>query len=182
MSSIILSGSINGGKKCNICLKIYKASYIQTHLVYTHGKGKQNKCDVCTKVFATKFRLNEHKNSIHVENSKKKICSKCPKEFNSLVNYSQHYGICHKNSEVVSCNICNKEFTGSPKLKEHLRKNHLKLDCNKCSLKYTTKASLNRHMKTCNIDLNISVNDVDDPLFDQSLDNVSWEIEGSESE
>ena len=42
--------------------------------------------------------LNEHKNSIHVENSKKKICSKCPKEFNSLVNYSQHYRICHKNS------------------------------------------------------------------------------------
>ena len=74
------------------------------------------------------------------------------------------------------------EFTGNPKLKEHLRKNHLKLDCNKCSLKYSTKASLNRHMKTCNIDLNNSFDDVDDPLFDQSLDNVSWEIEGSESE
>ena len=136
MSSIILSGSINGGKKCNICLKIYKASYIQTHLVYTHGKGKQNKCDICIKIFATKFRLNEHTKSIHVENWKIKLFSKCPKEFNSLVNYSQHYRICHKNSEVVSCNICNKEFTGNPKLNEHLRKNHLKLDCNKCSLKW----------------------------------------------
>ena len=37
-------------------------------------------------------------------------------------------------------------------------------------------------MKTCNIDLNNSFDDVDDPLFDQSLDNVSWEIEGRESE
>ena len=181
MSTIILSGSINGSKKCNICYKINKESYLKTHMAYTHGTGKQNNCNICEKRFATKFRLNEHINAVHMENSKRKICSKCPKVFNNLVNYSQHYRISHKNSELVLCNICNKEFAGNPKLKEHTRKNHQKLNCNKCNNNYSTKASLNRHMKKCNIDLNSSFHDIDDPLCDVSLDNITWEIEGNES-
>ena len=161
----ILHAVLDGRINCKVCNKMFKISSHKTHLSTQHGKGNVKKCEVCSRVFSTNTRLEEHKQDNHAEKKALHICHFCTNKFSQKNNLMEHIRRTHKNKEIKKCTKCEKEFQGVPKLNDHLRKNHLDIKCPKCEKPFTTKSALNRHIKSCNPDSNISINsDNEDPL------------------
>ena len=125
---------------------------MQNHLRREHLMMKEEfPCDECSKTFACRSGLIEHKKVIHREQKLK--CEYCDKTFGSRVVIANHIRIVHHNFR-VTCDICDKAYTTAAKLKEHVMIKHengnglKKHKCSECSYETPHNYLLKQHVKT----------------------------------
>ena len=121
---------------CNNCSKSFKnKSNLWRHNITEHekdSKGLMNnvlKCETCDKTFLEKGKLNKHlighDYEVVFSNDKRKVfqCKICKENLNSKPEFNQHFYGLHldKSVKTYKCYICERIYTDTWKLGEHLR-------------------------------------------------------------
>ena len=134
---------------CDLCDKSYKCiRYLKRHEKFHAGKFK---CEFCGVAVTTKDVLETHINNRH---KGPYPCEICGKLFSSIFAVSKHkvfHGkiIPPKKIEILKCPICEKEFKGKFKLKEHMNCHSTERPhtCDICGASFSHKTSFFTHKK-----------------------------------
>ncbi|XP_055711524.1 uncharacterized protein LOC129806777 [Phlebotomus papatasi] len=141
--------------KCKVCKKVFTSFYnLNSHLnvhEITKGSVKQNdstQCDICGVEKETADKLSDHIKT-H-KKSTKWCCTLCP--YTAVKKYIlvRHVKLIHKGVREYHCPRCDKSFTGSANLENHILrhegiKNYV---CHICGAKKVTQSDLKNHMPT----------------------------------
>lgn len=161
----IVDKTQDGSKfKCDFCPKDFKRMINLTrHLNRFHRnkfkqkqQGKENpkinsktktiNCIICSKIFATKFKLTQHMRTLH--HKVHLLCEICKKVFKTKENLAQHQRS-HTGERPYKCKICHKRFNHSSYINIHMR-THTKEKpylCNQCDAGFISKSKLTAHIK-----------------------------------
>ena len=122
--------------QCDKCeLKFYRLYNLKIHKRTQHKElaGCSFQCDICSKTFISKSRLEEHMNT-HT-GAKPFICDKCGKGFQNDSNRRNHFKNAHKDAKdfftthrdkMFACDICEKNFMSDNQKKGHMKRYHSK--------------------------------------------------------
>ena len=129
---------LEGEVRCNICYRIIKSIYMETHMKYTHKQEKSYKCDKCGYTTMRKnhyLRHLRHKHNEwnmnfdvirkHFEENQSYVCPKCDRVFDTCETAEDHLVL--KNCEdenYLICKICSIKFTMKQNHKAHMRRKH----------------------------------------------------------
>ena len=133
--------------KCDVpgCkLRAANRSKVRLHQLRTHGL-KKIPCPQCTKMFKTRYTLNEHIKVIHDE-AKRYTCSVCGKQYYNQFSMRVHEKS-HRNEKPFHCD-CGKSFRTAHRLKVH-QMDHTgekPFVCEQCGFRTKTKFDLKFHM------------------------------------
>ena len=113
---------------------------------------KEFKCNICEKIFASKFVLDRHTDEIHDPNPIP--CPKCSKSFLRKANLRDHLDSVHAVREPGSliemqCPYCDKKFTQMPHWHRHISEVHKKakpFPCPECPEDFSRAENLRRHI------------------------------------
>lgn len=113
-----------------------------------HVDGKFT-CAICSKVFSTQQKHNNHVNAVH--NMKKRFkCTKCNERFAEYFRRQKHMVEVHGLAPLkYTCNVCERSFDRRYTLSRHLKRDHLEErenECDVCNYKCYTKNELKVHM------------------------------------
>ena len=164
--------------KCNKCSKSFDlACNVRRHNRIVHEKEsnsqlyKKHKCDTCGKSFFDKLKLDKHliTHDYEIVESDDKIkqfqCKICKENFNSKPELYQHFYKVHLDKSVKTheCDLCDKIYTDTWKLGEHLKGHKSKeklqyeiirnLDsnkeyqCKRCEATLTSLHTFKKHFK-----------------------------------
>ncbi|GAB0098561.1 hypothetical protein DMENIID0001_143060 [Sergentomyia squamirostris] len=117
----------------------------------TRGEKKEHICDVCSKKYTRKYRLEEHIRSVHSNEEKRFVCSKCPKRFSTEKKVKLHEVI-HVADKPFICEECGKSFATNVGLKEHqiIHSDERPFQCSYCPKKFKNMPRLKTHEDTHN--------------------------------
>jgi len=107
-------------------------------------------CEQCSKSFATKNALKQHKkatNHSNPINGIKAVCPYCNHKFPSQITRDQHIIKVHKPEK---CHYCNKKFKTKSALEQHVQSVHPTevIVCPHCNKGFKTQNGLNQHIST----------------------------------
>ena len=132
--------------KCDVpgCkLKAASRSKVRDHQVKTHAL-KKFPCAQCTKMFKTRYALNEHTKSMHDE-AKRYTCSMCGKQYYNKGSLELHERQ-HRKEKPFHCE-CGKSYRTADQLKVH-QMDHTgerPFVCEQCGFRTKTKRDLKVH-------------------------------------
>ena len=134
---------------CNLCEKSYKCiRYLKVHEKLHSEKFK---CEFCGVSVTTKDALERHINNKHKGPYPCEICGKLFSSIKALGLHKSHHGKIKptKKIEIFQCSLCEKEFKGKFRLKEHMNchsseKPHT---CDICGASFSHKEYFIRHRK-----------------------------------
>ena len=111
------------------------------------------KCPRCGAKFKRKEHLENHKRTIHQQESEEKIhkCLKCDKTFMFKKSLHQHVKETHMNN-MYQCDYCDMIFQKQSNLNRHQISVHVTmstLKCPSCDKVFKRKDNLLRHIDTC---------------------------------
>lgn len=110
-------------------------------------------CDVGTKSFCKKTKLNFHTRYYHadVKNFSPPRYGYCTKNFSTLQAKREHESVVHMSDRPYKCDYWDKGFTPTAFLVSHKRQHHnsLKLQCEKCNATFAYLQSLKEHKGQC---------------------------------
>ncbi|KAK3605699.1 hypothetical protein CHS0354_013496 [Potamilus streckersoni] len=137
--------------KCEICGKRFtQTGHLHSHMRIHNGE-KPYSCPICNKFFSERSSVKRHLRKVHYKEHSKK-CEVCNVVCNTLAEYRDHLKQFHK--QFFTCEICQKDFPDSRRLKLHqftahekLGENAVKLTCEECGKKLYSKQGLKRHMR-----------------------------------
>lgn len=118
--------------KCDYCRSSFKSKYyLQTHINTVHLNLRQFKCNLCD--FATNYRkiLKKHINSNHF-NSKYHKCRLCDFAADHEVDLKKHMLSTHPDSKRFECHLCDFATNTKGTLKVHISSIHFNLKQHKC--------------------------------------------------
>ncbi|XP_063697991.1 zinc finger protein 778-like [Culicoides brevitarsis] len=151
--------------KCKICgISVFSKSSLNEHIKAVHEKVIAATCKKCGKTFGYRAGYNAHLKthekkpfsctvdkcpqrhieSIHLNNVHRTKCDFCHKMVvtHHLKEHIQHV---HEKIFNFKCDICQKGFRTTTKLREHLMVKHLEqklyVSCSSCQLTFSNKAS-----------------------------------------
>ncbi|XP_071445626.1 zinc finger protein 665-like [Hetaerina americana] len=155
-------GAGNLRHTCSICNKLFTGyELFRSHVMGVHlGKGRQFRCDACSRAFECKSDLHEHVKSVHTVNVLENHmplhtglwrfkCAICLKGFAQKMELKRHM-MTHTGEKSHKCNICPKTFALNSNLKTHMlthtgEKPH---KCNICPKTFALNSNLKTHMLT----------------------------------
>jgi hypothetical protein len=150
--------SIQDGKKCFRCCACnatFSGDFrnFKRHIAVEHEEielpiGERLKCDQCDKTYVNKKLLKDHVEIVHLQ-LKKYQCDQCPMIFASNGGFLHHVKSQHEN-RTYPCTQCNKTFTKSDILKEHVLGVHEKcrdFKCEYCGKDFPSLRRVNIHVK-----------------------------------
>ena len=107
------------------------------------------KCELCSKEFTNKNKLNVHIKGVH-EKSEEHKCI-CGKIFYRKSDFNLHKSTVHDGIKKFKCEPCKKSYTQSSALRTHISSVHEKLEP---QLHFTSKKILSKRQfgKTCGSD------------------------------
>ena len=129
--------------QCSLCPKTYTSLYSRMSLS-KHMKCKHSSvihiCDTCGKGFQHTSYLKQH-SITHIDLK----CDKC--DYTALQRESLNNHIKMKHLGLTfDCNECNKSYSNSLRLKQHISKTHKVYDCKICGSIKKSRRSLRDHM------------------------------------
>ena len=113
---------------------------------------KDNRCNLCNKIYGSKSHLNRHIKARH-ESLNHKLnheCDKCDKKFckkESLANHEER--VYSEQGNDFICDYCQKPFLSAKGLLYHVKRVHLNeenFQCDKCETSFSEKYKFNRHV------------------------------------
>ena len=140
---------------CSICGLIFSKKLTMKLHKRTHEGVKTYQCELCHKLFFNENRFNTHKSS-H-KRGKQFQCTQCSKSFAFEAVMKAHLKVDHsaetKDSENLTCDICQEQFNHKIKLLTHYASKHIErvknqLKCDVCSKLFQYQSTLKRHMRT----------------------------------
>ena len=107
------------------------------------------KCDYCGKSFATKYKLEKHKDVIHL-NIKQYYCDACQMVYRTHHQLKKHDDLVHSGLTSFACGLCEKTFQRKLGLEIHTKKVHKKFfSCKNCKKAFLLRVTRNQHLKIC---------------------------------
>lgn len=133
------------------------------HMKYSHKQKSSPvsqlpfKCDVCSKTFQFRCRLNSHARIHQIQTQKKFKCDQCNRFFNHHAKLSKHKRTVHTEQmeqSMHACEICGKVYKYKHNLKRHVEFDHkvkriARSDnrCGICNKQFAFKGNINRHIR-----------------------------------
>ncbi|XP_034838076.1 zinc finger protein 570-like [Maniola hyperantus] len=121
---------------------------LRVHLKCSHIRGTFP-CDICKKVFDTRYKYKSHVDSVH-KMIKKNKCPKCPERFADYFHRNKHMVDVHGDPPLrYKCNVCDTLFKRRYALSCHMKRRHLEdraIQCSLCEYKCYTSPELKVHM------------------------------------
>lgn len=121
---------------CHICKKQLKTkSCLKMHIESVHAKITQSSCDICNKVYSTKYERDKHFKLNHTDDSDREyfVCQSCGKLFRTAELLRKHKSSHLEANILCNFNGCDKKFKTKQKLDQHRKSVHYKsIEC-KCS-------------------------------------------------
>jgi len=127
--------------KCNLCLKMFGTKWHLTRHNLIHKRPF--KCTHCDRTFAFKIRLTRHLGSAHLK------CSHCSITFAKRSELENHMkglqGV--PGTEIWRCDLCSKTFVRKFHMQRHMRihTNEKPFKCSQCPRAFSRKDYLNKH-------------------------------------
>ncbi|KAG8034612.1 hypothetical protein G9C98_007688 [Cotesia typhae] len=136
-------GCCENGFNCPTCGKNFRKEQHVTQHLKTH-EAKQWECDVCSKMFTTKYFLKKHKRLHSGEMPYK--CNICNKTFTFQQSYHKHR-LYHKDDKPHTCTTCGRSFKELSTLHNHERihTGEKPFACETCVQTAEAKESLSDH-------------------------------------
>ncbi|KAM7348346.1 uncharacterized protein ACRADG_007701 [Cochliomyia hominivorax] len=141
----------NKAYQCKMCGEYFATKrYLNQHLVEQLDCQVTYKCEFCDKEYITKIALNSHK---RMHQGLLFTCNECGKQFTGNYELTVHQRFHKREKEIQAihkCEICDKEYTSSRYLNQHMIV-HLgdreTYNCSYCDRVYVSKAALNNHIR-----------------------------------
>lgn len=131
---------------CDVCGKVFKSKYNQDVHRTTHTNDYPISCDICQRPFKYKELLTRHM-AVHT-GARRQQCEFCDRTFSSKLGLKNHILITHEGKTLYSCEICGKTFASNGNLRNHNRI-HLETRpyiCNYCGRGFNSQCNLNEHL------------------------------------
>ena len=104
--------------KCEICEKIFTTKDFKIkHLSIVHGEMKTFECNICLRVFGGQQSLSTHIKHSHKKDKKKHKCDSCEKQFTYSGHLNNHMKTFHEGQRNYVCKNCGKSLTMQANLK-----------------------------------------------------------------
>lgn len=135
--------------KCDNCNKVFKSSKVlKSHVKNVHERAYACKCEICGAIMSNKYNLPLHM-SRHV-NLRPYICNfnHCAKRFKDKCSLKKHI-LLHYPEKHLQCEMCNKTFSRSDRLRLHLNQHKAKTKgvfCDYCGTSFYNKNYLIKHI------------------------------------
>ncbi|CAH0602494.1 unnamed protein product [Chrysodeixis includens] len=139
---------------CNECgVKFKWMNSLRRHKTRIHGIKREFICDICTKTFSTKTRLESHMVTHNATIAKKlAYCDICKTQYKNIYVYRNHLKYSANHSErAFACTECNNKFASKVYLKRHYNFYHLQksqFHCEICNKLFISDWRLKNHRQT----------------------------------
>uniref|UniRef100_A0A336LPJ4 CSON000142 protein n=1 Tax=Culicoides sonorensis TaxID=179676 RepID=A0A336LPJ4_CULSO len=135
---------------CPICNNPIRKTGLQWHITRQHTQHEfkdKYECNVCGKIFVSKFNLEVH-SLVHIpEDQRQHSCQFCDRRFNSKQNCVEHERG-HTGEKPYKCETCGKAYARKQTLKDHQREhNGQGYECSVCKRVFTDRGNYRHHMK-----------------------------------
>ncbi|GAB0094668.1 hypothetical protein DMENIID0001_099900 [Sergentomyia squamirostris] len=138
--------------KCPQCSKAFaRNSMLKQHVNHTHEELNKQVCEICAKVFTSKYTYKIHMSNHLGTDSKKFPCTLCDKVFKRKRLLTVHIDRHNNQGKIFKCDVCSKEAPNRSALQRHIQYSHLKVrkfQCNLCSSAFKTTIGLKEHIAT----------------------------------
>ena len=144
---------------CHVCFKSFTFDHeIMTHFKLEHPHENPFICQKCGKGCNFKVHLRRHMRTVHNsdieeyvsddegDNQEELQCYLCDSHFDCTKDQLEHFKLNHSNENPFPCHICNKTFSSSSNLDQHLTRDH-NLQCKICMLVFGDHYVLQRHIQ-----------------------------------
>ncbi|XP_059059135.1 zinc finger protein 91-like isoform X2 [Achroia grisella] len=120
---------------------------LKTKGVRVQTNKEDRKCLVCEKTFDSKFRRDDHYNSVHM-GLRLYPCEICNKNFAQMASLYTHLKT-HTGIKNFVCSYCDRRFLAKANLKTHLRihTGEKPFVCDYCKMKFSDPSALARHVR-----------------------------------
>uniref|UniRef100_A0AC11BRC2 Uncharacterized protein n=1 Tax=Ovis aries TaxID=9940 RepID=A0AC11BRC2_SHEEP len=144
-----MRGDCKGNSRRELLGALRKVSDLSSDLTRQQriqNPRKENKCDICGKVFTYSSNLTRHR-KIH-SGRKPFKCTECGKGFMRGTDLTQHQRI-HTGQKPYKCKVCDKAFNCSSSLTRHQRVHteEKPYKCTQCGKAFKQNSSLNHHQR-----------------------------------
>lgn len=151
--------ALNGGLECHFCGKKFRIrNLIREHIRMVHFTDKTDPnrvrytCDLCGRSYSEKASLRNHKRDKHSDNPKikrKVLCPLCGKSVQSVAVHIYHM---HETHEMLTCDLCQKQFKSKMTLRSHFHAKHIvrtepNVGCPECSKSFKTEGQMKDHLQ-----------------------------------
>lgn len=133
---------------CSVCFASFNSQpALNYHVKRVHLKVKDCFCDYCNYSCLGRDTMRNHMlTHVSLENRIKYPCHLCSAICISLTGYHTHVKNVHGERKIHGCPECDRKFTTSQGMKEHVKSyhHHVKYECPICN-KFFSKHSMGRH-------------------------------------
>ncbi|XP_049884169.1 zinc finger protein 33A-like [Pectinophora gossypiella] len=139
---------------CNECGEKFKAlSSLKKHVKRIHAVKREFVCDICSKTFRTKSRLESHMVTHNSTIAQKlSYCGSCKVQYKNIYVYRNHLRTSANHAEqTYPCLDCNKQFASKEYWKKHYNFYHLRKSqfrCELCNKLFISDWRLKNHRQT----------------------------------
>ncbi|KAF6034280.1 hypothetical protein EB796_007415 [Bugula neritina] len=134
--------------ECKICNKKLQLKNLKSHTELVHDKLKPYSCEVCGKMFGTRFLVKEHMESHKNLQDRHRPwkCHLCGQAFFKKLPLDEHINK-HMGTPQYSCDKCPKKFFHQSGWKRHLQHHgeDRPFHCNVCGKSFKTSTNLSAH-------------------------------------
>ncbi|KAL8608618.1 hypothetical protein ACOMHN_002848 [Nucella lapillus] len=129
---------------CDLCDKVFKTRYSLASHRAIHDKVRLFACDRCDKSYTHKNFLDFHK-TLHT-GERAFVCDVCDKDYRRRFDLEQHKRL-HTGEKPYACNVCDRRFVKRIYLKTHMQVHDgtKPFKCDQCSLVFRRSNVLKRH-------------------------------------
>lgn len=138
--------------QCDICSVSFKGKNSLAFHMNKHQKNRKFRCEICKQGFNKPEYFKEHLLS-HSADPRPFKCDLCPREYCSrraVIHHITQVHLSGSKKKVFNCKECNRSFTNSKYLKEHLfahSNNPRPFKCDRCRNDYKSRRALIHHKK-----------------------------------